>query len=505
MDAADRTAPPHGPSGDEPTVVSPPEDRAATALVPDYAALYAHAAGDPERFWGEIAREIEWETNPTQILAREGATPRWFVGGRGNLTVNCLDRHLHESRRDKLALVWLGRDGRERRFTYAEFARLVCKFASGLKELGLGAGERIVLLLPPSPESVAAILACARLGAIASPALVSAGAAGLHAQLAATGVSAIIAADVEHGRDGAQALKGLVERTLVGLATSPRVIVWRRAGRAEGAPGVGEIDLADLLRGASPRCEPTIVDSDHPFFILPPTGPDDNSGGARGAWFSHGGYAVGAAYTTRIAYDLKDEDVYCPLGDADWFAAHPAALLGPLLNGATIVLHEGIPDSGTVWRTVARLGVTILLATSPTLRLLLGEGTPPAAKPTALRLLICDGPPLDTAGWWRAYRDILRGQGQLCANWWEPAMGAPTIGTLPSMDAKPGWLGKPLPGIGATVVDREGREVRPLVPGWLHLDGISPQRAQRDESAVAPPPVTAMRDEDGYITLLGES
>jgi acetyl-CoA synthetase len=249
---------------------------------------------------------------------------------------------------------------------------------------------------------------------------------------------------------------------------------------------VGEIDLADLLRGASPRCEPTIVDSDHPFFILPPTGRTTIRAGRAGVVQSRW-YAVGAAYTTRITYDLKDEDVYCPLGDADWFAAHPAALLGPLLNGATIVLHEGIPDSGTVWRTVARLASRSCSPPSPTLRLLLGEGTPPAAKPTALRLLICDGPPLDTAGWWRAYRDILRGQGQLCANWWEPAMGAPTIGTLPSMDAKPGWLGKPLPGIGATVVDREGREVGPLVPGWLHLDGISPQRAQRDESAVRAP------------------
>ena len=479
--------------------VSPPAERAETALVPDYDGLYARAMSDPERFWTEIAQEIEWDTNPTDTRTDEGGTTRWFSGGRGNLVSNCLDRHLHESRRDKPALIWLGEEGTERRFTYSELHRLVCKFASGLKELGVRMGDRLCLLLPATPEGLAALLAATRLGAIATIATASAGAAGLRAQIDATGAKLIITADVAAKGDEGTSLRSLVDEAIAGMATPPRLIVHRRAGATGAKNGSGEIDLADLLKGASPRCEPTIVDSEHPLFVLPAATPDSGAG----AEFVHGGYAVGTAYITRIAYDLKDEDIYWPLGDSEWLASHPATLLGPLLNGATIVLREGATTPAGiagVWQTIVRLGVTTLLATTPILRQLLAHGTeqPATGDLTTLRLLICDGPPLTPTEWWHAYRQILREDGQLCANWWEPAMGTPVIGTLPSMIAKPGWLGKPFPGIQATI----GAQDRGAT-GQLRFAGSWPQMAHNGTVASDGASVTAQRDQDGYLTLVG--
>ena len=483
--------------------VSPPPERAETSLVPDYDGLYARATSDLDKFWAEVAREIEWETNPTSTRTQEGDTTRWFSGGRGNLVSNCLDRHLHESRRDKLALIWLGRDRAERRFTYSELHRLVCKFASGLKELGLGAGDRLCLLMPATPEGVAALLAAARLGATANIASASAGADGLRAQLAATDAKMLITADAPSAHDGLTSLRSLADRAITGMATPPRLIVHKRAGTTGAGKGSREIDLTNLLKGASPRCEPTIVDSEHSLFVLPAA----TAGQGSGAEFVHGGYAVGTAYTTRIAYDLKDEDVYWPLSDGEWLAQHPAALLGPLLNGATIVLHEGTPDLAGpdgVGQTIARLGVTTLLVTTPALRTLLAQAAeqPAAGGLATLRLLICDGPPLTPEEWWRTYRQILHETGQLCANWWEPAMGTPVLGTLPSMIAKPGWLGKPLPGVRATISDQDGEPQRPLTAGQLHLGGAWPQMARNGAAEGGKAGATAKQDEDGYITLV---
>ncbi|HEY8601413.1 MAG TPA: AMP-binding protein, partial [Thermomicrobiales bacterium] len=475
--------------------------RAETALVPDYDGLYARAMNDPERFWTEIAQEIEWDTNPTSARAAEGDATRWFVGGRGNLVSNCLDRHLHESRRDKLALIWLGEGGAERRFTYSELHRLVCKFASGLKELGIGMGDRLCLLMPATPEGLAALLAAARLGAIATIGTASAGAAGLRGQIEATGAKLIITADNAAEDGEGPSRKALAEEAIAGMATPPRLIVHRRAGATGGGKGAGEIDLADLLKGASPRCEPTSVDSEHPLFVLPAATADQGGGLA----FVHGGYAVGVAYITRIAYDLKDEDIYWPLAEGAWLASHPAALLGPLLNGATIVLSARA-DLGGVRETIDRLGVTTLLTTSPILRQLLIQGAeqPVVGDATTLRLLICDGPPLAPEEWWRAYRQLLREAGQLCANWWEPAMGAPVIGTLPSMIAKPGWLGKPLPGIQTSVSEQDRQEQGAPGAGQLRFVGTWPQMARNGGTGVGAG-VTAKQDADGYITLLGDT
>lgn len=483
--------------------VSPPVERAETALVPDYDGLYARAMSDPEQFWTEIAQEIAWDTTPTGARTQEGELTRWFVGGRGNLVSNCLDRHLHESRRDKLALIWLGENQAERRFTYSELHRLVCKFASGLKELGVGVGDHLCLLMPATPEGLASLLATARLGAIATIGTASAGAAGLRAQIDATSAKLIITADSAGGESESTSRTSLVEQAIAGMATPPRLIVHRRAGATGASARAGTIDLADLLKGASPRCEPTIVDSEHPLFVLPAMTSDQGDAVA----FVHGGYAVGVAYTTRIAYDLKDEDIYWPLADGAWLASHPAALIGPLLNGATIVLRESAPDlsdAAGVWETIGRLGVTTLLVTTPTLRHLLASS---AAQPTAndlatLRLLICDGPPLTPEEWWRAYRHILHEAGQLCANWWEPAMGTPVLGTLPSMVAKPGWLGKPLPGIRVSIGEHTAGGAG---TGPLEFAEAWPQLARNHSAAGISAGAIAKQDADGYITLVGDN
>lgn len=264
-------------------------------------------------------------------------------------------------------------------------------------------------------------------------------------------------------------------------------------------PDLDTIDLADLLKGASPRCEPLIAESTHPFFTLPP---DERqpTGGAE-AQFAHGGYAVGVAYTTRIAYDLKDDTVFCPLAPDDWLATRPSLLLGPLLNGATIVLYEEPPTPAATWDALARDNVTTLVAPTTLLHdLAVAPDVTELREASALRLVISDGPPLTADEWWHLYRVILRERAHLCANWWEPAHGAPIIGTLPSMDVKPGWLGKPFPGTAVTVGGPNSEENTAPAAGELRLAGQWPHLTQ----GATPTPIApeARRDEDGYITLV---
>ncbi|CAA9560223.1 MAG: Acetyl-CoA synthetase, partial [uncultured Thermomicrobiales bacterium] len=382
-------------------LVSPPPELAETALVPDYDALYARALADPEGFWSEIARELEWERTPERTLDWDGTTARWFVGGRCNITINCLDRHLRGERRDKPAIIWLGEDGAERRFTYAELHRLVCKFASGLKELGVATGDRVCIYLPLTPEGVAAMLACARIGAVHSVTYAGIGAGALRARIEDAGARTIITADVGYRRGKAIPLKPVVDEAIAGLDGVERVIVWRREPgapvRSQAAGGPREIDLAELLTGASPRCEPAIVDAEDPLFLLYTSG---TTGRPKGPLYVHGGYQVGVSYFTRIAYDFKDDDIYWCTSDIGWIVGHSAMVYGPLLNGVTVLVREGTPDypdPGVCWRTVERYGVTSLFTAPTTLRMFMkfGEAHPAASDLSSLRLLICAGEPLN--------------------------------------------------------------------------------------------------------------
>ena len=502
-------------------LVPPPDLLAEVALVPDYDGLYAEAATDPATFWSGVANELEWDTQPEHILDWDGVTARWFIGGRCNITINCLDRHLHGAKRDKAALIWLGEDGAERRFTYAELHRLVCKFASGLKELGIDKGDRVCIYMPLTPEGMAAMLACARIGAIHSVTYAGIGAGALRTRIADAGARAVITADVGYRRGKTVALKPIVDEAIAGLDHVERVIVWRREADSPPVRGPREVDLQTLLTGASPRCDATIVDAEDPLFILYTSG---TTGKPKGPLYVHGGYQVGVSFYTRIAYDLKDDDIYWCTSDIGWIVGHSSMVYGPLLNGVTIVVREGapdFPDPGACWRIVERHKVSVLFTAPTTLRMFMkfGDDFPAASDLSTLRLLICAGEPLNPEAWWWAYKHLLGdGRGHLCDNWWQTETGAPTIGTLPSMAAKPGWAGKPLPGYRAAVVDRDGNPVPPNTGGLLVLRGPWPQMmttlwndpARYEEYWRTIPGCyfagdVAVRGEDGYFMILGRA
>ena len=486
-----------------------------------YKEFHRRSIENREAFWDEEAKLVHWQRSYRQVL--DYSRPpfaRWFVGARCNITVNCLDRHLRVATRDKPALIWIGEDGTERRFTYAELHRSVCKFASGLKELGIGKGDRVCIYMPLTPEGMIAMLACARIGAIHSVTYAGIGAGALRARIEDAGARAVITADFGRRRGKPVALKPIVDEAIAGLAGIDRVIVWRRDPQSPPVRGPREVDLAELLTGASPHCEPTVVDAEDPLFILYTSG---TTGRPKGCLYVHGGYQVGVSYYTRICYDFKDADIYWCTSDIGWIVGHSSMLYGPLMNGVTALVREGapdFPDPGVSWQIVERYGVTSIFTAPTTLRMFMkfGEGYPAAHDLSSLRLLICAGEPLNPEAWWWAYRHLLREGGQLCDNWWQTETAAPTIGTLPSMTAKPGWAGKPFPGYRAAVVDRSGNPVPPNTGGLLVLRGPWPQMMRtiwNDPARYAEYWNTisgaytagdvAVEDEEGYLMILGRA
>ena len=433
------------------------------------AELYQRAADDREDFWAEQARELHWHTPFTEVL--DWSTPpfaKWFADGALNVAYNCLDRHVEAGNGDRVALLWEGEPGDTRCVIYAELTDEVKRLANVLEGLGVGEGDRVAIYMPMIPESVAAMLAVARIGAIHSVVFGGFSADSLRARIDDAGAKIVITADGGYRKGKVSALKPAVDAALSDRGsgeqeTVEHVLVVRRGENPVEWTEGRDIWWHDAVPAASADHEAMPFPAENPLFILYTSG---TTGKPKGILHTSGGYLTQAAFTNRVVHDLHPEsDVYWCTADIGWITGHSYVTYGPLANGATQVLYEGTPDTphpARWWELVEKYGVTILYTAPTAIRSFMKIGRTAVQKfdLSSIRLLGSVGEPINPEAWmW--YREVIGGDAApIVDTWWQTETGAIMISALPGVtEAKPGSAQVPLPGIGVDVVDEAGEHV----------------------------------------------
>ncbi|MFF8895884.1 acetate--CoA ligase [Streptomyces lydicus] len=454
---------------------APPSDLAAHANVT--AAAYEEAAADRLGFWAEQARRLTWQTEPTQTLDWSNAPfAKWFADGKLNVAYNCVDRHVENGLGDRVALHFEGEPGDSRAITYAELQREVSKAANALIELGVQTGDRVALYMPMIPETVIAMLACARLGAPHSVVFGGFSADALATRIEDADARVVITADGGYRRGKPSALKPAVDEALTrpGAENVRSVLVVRRTGQEDIAWHEGrDVWWHEIVERQSDQHTPEAFDAEHPLFILYTSG---TTGKPKGILHTTGGYLTQVSYTHHAVFDLKPEtDVYWCTADVGWVTGHSYITYGPLSNGATEVLYEGTPDSphqGRWWEIVQKYGVTILYTAPTAIRACMkwGDDIPAKFDLSSLRVLGSVGEPINPEAWMWYRKHIGAERTPIVDTWWQTETGAMMLSPLPGVTAtKPGSAQVPLPGVAATVVDDDANEVPNGAGGYLVL------------------------------------
>jgi acetyl-CoA synthetase len=458
---------------DERRVFAPPADFSARARVKslaEYAALAARAAADPDGFWAEVAGELSWSTPWSKVLDWKPPDARWFVGATTNLAQNCLDRHL-DARGDKPAIVWEGEPGEVRTLTYRELHAEVCKLANALTGFGVAPRDRVAIYMPLVPEVVIAMLACARIGATHTVVFGGFSAEALSDRLRDAGAKLVVTADGGWRRGQIVPLKDSADRAAAheGAAVATMLVVKRTGNAVAWQPGRDHW-WHDVMAGASATHAAPALDAEHPLFTLYTSG---TTGKPKGILHTTGGYMVGAYYSTRLVFDLRDDDVYWCTADVGWVTGHTYTIYGALLNGATTVLYEGAPnhpDWDRFWAMIARHRVSIFYTAPTAIRAFMraGDAHPARHDLSSLRLLGSVGEPINPEAWMWYRRTIGGDRCPVVDTWWQTETGAIMIAPLPgATPTKPGSCTRPLPGVAADIVDRQGRPVADGQGGYL--------------------------------------
>jgi acetyl-CoA synthetase len=459
-------------------IFPPPAALAAAANVTNGRAdaMHAKAARDYAGFWGDLAREtLTWKKPFTKVLD-ESKAPfyTWFDDGVLNVSYNCLDRNVENGLADKVALIFEADDGAVTRVTYGDLLQRVCRFANGLRSLGVKKGDRVVIYMPMSIEGIAAMQACARIGATHSVVFGGFSAKSLHERIVDAGAVAVITADEQMRGGKPLPLKAIVDEALgMGGCDGVRnVIVYRRTGNHVPFDSKRDLWLHELVARQADTCEPEWVGAEHPLFILYTSG---STGKPKGILHTTAGYLTGCAATHRWVFDLKDDDVYWCAADVGWVTGHSYIVYAPLTNGATSVLYEGAPgtpDKDRWWEIIARYGVSILYCAPTAIRTFMKWGVeyPQRHDMSSLRLLGSVGEPINPEAWIWYRENIGGGRCPVVDTWWQTETGAIMISPLPGVTTlKPGSATRPLPGITADVVDANGQSVPLGSGGYLVL------------------------------------
>ncbi len=437
----------------------------------DYERLCAEASESPEKFWARLAEEeLRWFKKWDTVLKWDAPHAEWFGGGKINASVNCLDRHLETWRRNKAAIIWEGEPGEQRTLTYQQLHAEVCRFANVLKRAGVATGDRVALYLPLIPELAIAMLACARIGATHSIIFGGFAASALIDRINDAGCKLVVTADGGWRRGAEVKLKPVVDEALKETPTVAGCIVVRRTGTRVHMEAGRDYWWHELIETVDADCPAEELDSEHPLYILYTSG---TTGKPKGILHTTAGYLLQCHVTTKWVFDIKDEDTYWCTADIGWVTGHSYVVYGPLSNGATVLMYEGAPNFPTpdrFWQIIERHRVSIFYTAPTAIRAFIkwGEHWPLKHDLSSLRLLGTVGEPINPEAWmW--YREIIgKGRCPIVDTWWQTETGAIMIAPLPgATPTKPGSATRPLPGIEASVMTKDGAEVGASEGGYL--------------------------------------
>ncbi|MGE0398626.1 MAG: acetate--CoA ligase [Kofleriaceae bacterium] len=449
--------------------------------MPAYEALYARAEKDPDGFWAEIAGDLAWATPWSKVVEWTLPDAKWFVGGELNATVSCVERHAKGANKNKAAILFEGEPGDTRVITYGQLHREVCRAANALTSLGVGAGDFVAIYMPMVPEAAIAMLACARIGAPHTVVFGGFSAEALRDRIEDCGAKAVITADGGWRRGGIIPLKDNVDKAVEGTSVERVVVLARCKNDIQWTSR--DVWWHDVVDGASALHEAKAFDSEHPLFALYTSG---TTGKPKGIVHTTGGYLTMAAYTTKLVFDLRDDDIFWCTADIGWVTGHSYVVYGPLANGATVMMYEGAPNAPRTavftngravgdgldrfWDIIERWGVTVFYTAPTAIRAFMkwGDTHPEKHDLSSLRLLGSVGEPINPEAWmW--YRRVIGGERcPIVDTWWQTETGAIMISPLPgATPTKPGSATRPLPGIIVDVVDKNGVRVADNTGGFL--------------------------------------
>ena len=433
-------------------------------------------AANPEKFWAARAKEnITWFTPWKKVLNWKPPFAKWFVGGKLNVSYNCLDRHLEGDgawRRNKAAIIWEGEPGDTRILTYAELHREVCKFANVLKGQGVKKGDRVVLYMPMVPELAIAMLACTRIGAPHSIVFGGFSAEALRDRIDDVGAKLVVTADGGFRKGAPFALKPAVDEALEKTEIVEKVIVVERTKQGCEMQDGRDLWWHDLMEDASPKCAAAKLDSEHPLFILYTSG---STGKPKGILHTTGGYLTHVTTTFKAIFDIKDSDIYWCTADIGWITGHSYVVYGPLAAGATTMMYEGVPTHpgpDRWWSLIEKWGVNIFYTAPTAIRtfIRLGDEHPNAHDMSSLRLLGTVGEPINPEAWIWYHKVIGKKKCPIVDTWWQTETGGIMITSLPgAVTTKPGSATLPFPGIDPEIYTEQGEVAKPPNGGLLVL------------------------------------
>ena len=498
---------------------APPDSFREKATVGDES-VYREAAEDREGFWARMAGELEWTKPWSKVLEWEPPNARWFVDGKLNVSVNCVDRHVRTWRRNKAALIWEGEPGDTRTLTYWDLYREVNRFGNVLRKLGVGKGDRVAIYLPMIPELPIAMLACARVGAVHNVVFGGFSAESLRDRINDAQAKLVITADGGYRRGSVIPLKKMADEALDGTPSVENVVVVNRGGFEINFQKGRDLWWHELMKEAGDRCEPEEMDAEDMLYILYTSG---TTGKPKGIVHTTGGYLTGVYATTKFVFDLKEDDVWWCTADIGWVTGHSYLVYGPLALGVTGVMYEGAPnwpENDRFWAIIEKYGVTVFYTAPTVIRAFMKWGTEWMAKHdlSSLRLLGTVGEPINPEAWMWYHENVGGGKCPIVDTWWQTETGMILITPLPGVTTlKPGSATRPFPGIEADILNERGESTE-VGGGFLAikspwpamLRGIygDPDRYAKEywskwSKEIYFPGDGAKRDKDGYFWILG--
>ena len=496
--------------------------KARISSLAQYKAMWEESVKKPEKFFAREAAELFWQKKWTKVLDWKIPYAKWFVGGKLNVSENCLDRHIVGDRKTKAAIIWEGEPGEKRVITYQQLHREVCKFSNVLKRQGVKKGDRVIIYMPMIPEAAVAMLACARIGAVHSVVFGGFSAESIRDRMNDCGAKVVVTADGGYRRGAIVPLKKNVDDALKGNAAPgiKSVIVFRRAGNDIHIEEGRDVWWHREMEYVDAKCPAAVLDSEHPLFILYTSG---STGKPKGILHTTGGYLLGAYMSCKYVFDMRDDDVYWCTADVGWVTGHSYMVYGPLAMGATSLMYEGAPnwpDNSRFWKIIEDYAVTIFYTAPTAIRAFIRWGDEHVKKHdlSSLRLLGTVGEPINPETWMWYHNVIGGGRCPIVDTWWQTETGGHMITPLPgATPTKPGTATLPFFGVDAAVVDDDGNEVPVNCGGKLvirkpwpsMLRSIYGDKARYKETywseikGVYFAGDGARRDKDGYFWIVG--